>query len=116
MKAGGGTPAPCCRSAGIFGVIPRYIRVRESKVDSQNFKIFSESRESEVESRESEVKKEKEKRTMTTKYFKDFCSGVTAKIITHNDGTATLKVSYWKKAKKYKSYASAYNAWYRLCN
>ena len=52
---------------------------------------------------------------MTTKYFKDFC-GVTAKIITHNDGTATLKVSYWKKAKKYKSYASAYNAWYRLCN
>ena len=53
---------------------------------------------------------------MTTKFFRDFCSGVTAKITTHNDGTATLKVSYWKKAKRYKSYASAYNAWYRLCN
>ena len=53
---------------------------------------------------------------MTTKFFKDFCSGVTAKITTHNDGTATLKVSYWKKAKRYKSYASAYNTWYRLCN
>jgi hypothetical protein len=53
---------------------------------------------------------------MTTKYFKDISSGVTAKIITHNDGTATLKVSYNKKAKKYKNYNSAYNAWYRLCN
>ena len=53
---------------------------------------------------------------MTVKYFKDISSGVTAKITTHNDGTATLKVSYNKKAKRYKSYNSAYNAWYRLCN
>lgn len=53
---------------------------------------------------------------MTVKYFKDFCSGVTAKITTHNDGTATLKVSYWKKAKKYKNEKSAMSTWYRLCN
>ena len=58
---------------------------------------------------------DKEGDAMTVKYFKDFC-GVTAKITTHNDGTATLKVSTSKKAKKYKSYQSAYNAWYRLCN
>lgn len=53
---------------------------------------------------------------MTTKYFTDINTGVTAKIITHNDGSATLKVSYNKKAKRYKNYNSAYNAWYRLCN
>lgn len=52
---------------------------------------------------------------MTVKYYKDFC-GVTAKITEHNDGTATLKVSYWKKAKRYKNLKSAQGAWYRLCN
>jgi len=52
---------------------------------------------------------------MTLKYYRDFC-GVTAKITEHNDGTATLKVSTNKKAKKYKNVKSAQNAWYRLCN
>lgn len=52
---------------------------------------------------------------MTVKYYRDFC-GVTAKITEHNDGTATLKVSTNKKAKKYKNVKSAQSAWYRLCN
>lgn len=52
---------------------------------------------------------------MTVKYYRDFC-GVTAKITEHRDGTASLKVSTSKKAKKYKNFKSAYNAWYRLCN
>lgn len=59
--------------------------------------------------------KAKEGKTMTVKYYKDFC-GVTAKITEHNDGTATLKVSTSKKSKKYKNLKSAQNAWYRLCN
>ena len=53
---------------------------------------------------------------MTTKYYKDFNSGATAKIIVHNDGTATLKVSWQKKAKRYKNEKTAYNTWNRYCN
>jgi len=50
-----------------------------------------------------------------TKFFKDF-TGVTASIKEHRDGTATLKISTEKKAKIYKSYKSAYQAWRRYCN
>ena len=49
------------------------------------------------------------------KYYRDFC-GVTASIKENQDGTAILKVSTSKKAKKYKNFKSAYQAWYRLCN
>lgn len=52
---------------------------------------------------------------MKIRYYEDFC-GVTAKITEHNDGSATLKISTSKKAKKYKNLKSALNAWYRLCN
>ena len=37
-----------------------------------------------------------------TKYYKDF-TGVTARITEHRDGTATLKISTEKKARKYKN-------------
>lgn len=50
-----------------------------------------------------------------TKYFKDF-TGVTASIKENKDGTATLKISTEKKARKYKNYKSAYSAWNRYCN
>lgn len=52
-----------------------------------------------------------------TKYFNDF--GIaSASITTHKDGTATLKIYCAGKrtTKKYKSYKSAYAAWYRFCN
>ena len=53
--------------------------------------------------------------TMTVKYLKDFY-GTTAKLTVHNDGTATLKVSYEKKLRHYKNEKSAMSAWYRWSN
>lgn len=51
------------------------------------------------------------------KYFKDFC-GATASITKHKDGSATLRVvaGNIRTTKKYKSYDSAYQAWWRRCN
>ena len=39
---------------------------------------------------------------MTVKYLKDFY-GSSAKLTVHNDGTATLKVSWEKKLRRYKN-------------
>lgn len=50
------------------------------------------------------------------KYFKSPCGLASASITTHRDGTATLKISCGVQRvlnKKYKSYKSAYNAWWR---
>lgn len=52
---------------------------------------------------------------MTVKYLKDFY-GTTAKLTVHNDGTATLKLSYEKKLRHYKNEKSAMSAWYRWTN
>ena len=53
-----------------------------------------------------------------TKYYKDSCSGATASITEHRDGTATLRtcVAGKRKIQQYASQESAYSAWYRLCN
>lgn len=52
-----------------------------------------------------------------TRYYKTIY-GATASITEHRDGTATLKtcVAGKRTTKKYKSYKSAYAAWYRLNN
>lgn len=52
-----------------------------------------------------------------TRYYKTIY-GATASITEHKDGTATLKtcVAGKRTTKKYKSYKSAYAAWYRLSN
>ena len=52
---------------------------------------------------------------MTVKYLKDFY-GSSAKLVVHNDGTATLKVSWEKKLRRYKNEKSAMSAWYRWTN
>lgn len=52
-------------------------------------------------------------------YYKDSCSGATASIQSHRDGTATLVVSVpgtKRIHRTYKSLNGARSAWYRLCN
>ena len=59
-----------------------------------------------------------ERRIEMTKYYKDSCSGATASITEHRDGTATLKTNVGgkKKSRVYANRKSAYNAWNRMCN
>lgn len=49
------------------------------------------------------------------KYYKEY--DVTASIMTHRDGTATLKIvcGLFKRIKTYKNEKSAYAAWRRFC-
>ena len=63
------------------------------------------------------VKIAQTKNPKNVRYFRDHC-GATASITKHKDGSATLRAvaGTTKFIKKYKSYDSAYQAWWGMCN